>query len=1266
MARSLLAYLLTYRDRPHTRDLLAGTFWPDLPDATARRRLTQALWQIRHALEPHPILATEGDTVQLDPHLPLWLDVEEFIKSGAQCIEGGPEAIACGELCIEQYRGEFLAGYYDDWIVLERERLQEIFLETLGRLVEAHKSRGEYERALVCARRLALEDPWREEAHREAMRLYHLLGQDAEALMQFELCRQVLAEELDAEPSPETVALAGEIASQSRLVEPPVLPSAARPVAAPPLERPDRLPLVGRRSELPEMLRHVEAACEGNGGLTIIYGEAGVGKSRLLRELAANAQWRGVQTVWGRCYELAAPPAYQPLVEALRAGLPALAESAMSPLWRAELSRLLPELTTGEGGLPSLSPEEEKRRLLEAIARAFLTLAEATPCLVCLEDAHWMDRASLEALHYLLPRLADSQLLVALTIRTEELAGQQGELVSAMESTRLPRCLELDRLGSHETGELVQRALDLDQPAPLFSARLHAETEGNPFYLIEMLWALVEEGLLHRDQAGGWSTPWDASTEDYAELPMPAGVVQSIERRLERLPDTLQELLGLAAVIGRSLGFQLWLSASGQDEEVLLAAGDDLCARGLLLTADPETTAGADYAFAHDQIRRVTYRRLAPPRRRLYHRRVAQALTNLAPDQPAALAYHWTQAQVWDQAAEYHRQAGDRAQRVYATADVVAHYSAALKALERLPETVDPALAYDLRLARVSAYDLMGEKEARADDIEALAALAEALDDDRKRAEVARCRASFADTLGDYPVAIESAQELIRLAQAAQDVKLEAEGYRQWGRALWRQGKHDDARRQLGLALTLAQRASLRSVEAESLCDLGTISGQQGDYDRARVLFRQSLQLFRDLGHRRNEALMLGNLGTVNMFEGHFAKAWEYYQQVLRIFAEIGDRRSESLTLTNLGDLSRKEGDYVGARAYYERSLRICRETGDRLGGAGALFALGRAARALGDYAVAMADVEQAMDVYRKIGHPHSEASNLWEQGMISHLQGDDRLALERASQALQIAQTLGDRHTRAAALTIMAHARLGLADPAGAATAYQEAVGLRRELGQHNLVIEALAGLARTALTQDDRAQALGFAEEILAHLETGTLDGTHEPLRIYLTLYHVLDAMDDPRAGTILVTAYSLLQERAEVIPDEDARRSFLENVSAHREIVREYQELQTSQQESLVAVSLPRIDAPLGRPLREDEYVEVSWALDAPEDEAVQGKVPRRRQQILRLLRQAHSQGAAPRDEDLAEALGVSLATIRRDMAALRDQGHDLPTRWRKMTT
>jgi predicted ATPase len=1076
------------------------------------------------------------------------------------------------------------------------------------------------------------------------------------------------------------------------------------------LERPDSLPLVCRQTELAELLHYVETATKGKGGLILVYGEAGVGKTRLLREVARNAQWRGLQTAWGHCYELDTSPAYQPLVEALRASLPALSELTLEPLWRGELSRLLPELAVGDDLPPALLPEEERRRLLEAITLAFLALAEANPHLILLEDVHWMDPASLEALRYLLPRLAGSALLVIASIRTEELVGMTAAALSALEDTRLPQHLKLEPLDLEGTGELVHRALGLDRPAPRFSARLYAETEGNPFFLIETLLALMEEGLLYRDEAGGWSTPWDEFTEDYAELPLPAGVVQSIQRRLDRLPDSLSEVLNLAAVIGRGVDFEVWRTASGQEEETLLMAGDELCARGLFLVVDSDPTSGVgervDYVFSHEQIRRVAYERLAPPRRRSYHRRVAQAFAHLVPSRPELLAHHWTQAEEWDEAALYHQQAGDRARQVYANAEAVTHYDRALECLEQLPEPIDPQMRYQLYVARAEVHHLQGEREEQAKDLKALVELAETLDDDprqvsKRRAEVALQQASYAEAIGEYPEAIETVQEAFRWAQAAEDRELEAASHWQWGRTLWRRGDYKEARLRLEQALAQARSAGLRQMEADSLRNLGIVCWYSVDYSKAKAYYEQSLPISRELGDRRGEGAALNGLGLIHLNQGKYTEAGDYYEQSRQICAEIGDRRGEGMALNNLGQVSRRRGDYALAKGYYEQALQVSQEIGDRWnegqvltnlgvsayyqgdygearsffeqvsiiwqgignrqGEGGALANLGCVSRRLGEYTKARPILEKALRIFQDVGDRKTEGVVLCDLSLLYHHLGDDRAAEECGQGALAIAQDLGDSPAQGNALTNLARAQMGLGRLNEAATSFRRALDLRTEIGELHLAMESTAGLARVSLKENDIALALSHVEEILAFLETGMLAGTEEPLWIFMACYLALRANQDPRAEDVLTTSHNLLCEQATKIEDSELRRSYLENVVFHREIVAAYQELKSQQQRGQagpegsqsITVSLPRVDAPLGRPLRENEYVSVTWTVAVPKDEAIAGKVARRQHRILRLLNEAQAQGAAPTLEHLAEALGVSRRTIERDVALLRSQ-------------
>ncbi|MEJ2210276.1 MAG: tetratricopeptide repeat protein [Anaerolineae bacterium] len=1289
-ARSLFAYLLAYRDRPHTRDLLAGTFWPDLPEDLARRRLSQALWRIRKALEPHPVLLAEGDTVQINPALPLWLDVEEFDRLvdwetgslGSQSPNPPiyqPADLPALEQAIGLYRGEFLTGYYDDWLFLEREQRREQFLEVLEWLVAGYKRRGDYAPALAHARRLAAEDPLREGAHHEVMRLCHLLGRDVEALQQFEACRQVLAEELGLEPSPETAALAQEIAEQGSQAAHVVLPQAPPPPAAFVLDsaKGSELPLVGREEERAALLGHVEALFQGLGGALLLEGEAGVGKTRLLRAIADDAGWRGAEVLWGKAGELDAPVPYSPLVGAVSGGISPLRARQLSrvvkEIWLQVLAPLLPSLAVALPALsppPLLEPGQERDRLVTALARLLAGWAQIVPLLLIIEDLQWAREDTLNLLAHLVTRLGESGVLVVGSYRSEEARArpETWKRLQALDRVAVRQRLVLDRLDAAATGELVRRSLGLGSPAPLFEARLFRETEGNPLFVLETLRALHGDGLLFRDENGQWGTPWDDLTSDYAELPLPPAVEQIIARRLDRLPLDLQRTVQLAAVQGERFDFDL-LQVAGGLEPALLLSG----LRALVQQRFFDETE-QDYRFHHDKIGQVAYDAIPAADRPQLHLQVARALERMQPARVTALAHHWTQAEVWDKSATYHRHAGDRAREVYANGEAIDHYARALAALDHLPAAADPAGRFEVLLAREELHDLQGQRSAQAEDLQTLEGLigdwpgsshtagpeqagAAVPTLAGRRVEVALRRIRYTMAMVDYEGAIAMAQEAVNLAEAARIPELEAEGHYQWGRALWLLGQWEQAGQKLDHLLGMARRAGLHDMEAKTVGLLTHLAVERGDYTEARRWGERALGLFQKCNDLCGESATHHSLGLAATYEGDYASARGHFEQALGLARESGFLSGEGSALSALGIVAAELGDPVTARSHYEQALRIFGQTGDRDREGRVLNNLGFILDQLGAYAEAESHFERVLANSREIGSRHGQVVALVNLAYASHRQKRPQESLQRARQALEQAEEIGERRAQGYAWTVLGDVLAGLGHLADAESAYHQAIALRRELGQPNLVTESLAGLIRVALARDEPGRACAYVDEILKHLETGTLGGTKEPMLIYLSCYQALRAAHDARADRILADAYSQVQEHAARIKDDRLRRGYLENIDAHQEIIAAYAAGQVLSQRS---VRLPRADAPTGRPLHGDEYVTITWTVAAPEDEAMAAGPRRRQVQIRRLLREAAGQGAAPTVGDLAAALSVSEPTVRRDLAALRRAGHPAQTR------
>jgi len=525
-----------------------------------------------------------------------------------------------------------------------------------------------------------------------------------------------------------------------------------------------------------------------------------------------------------------------------------------------------------------------------------------------------------------------------------------------------------------------------------------------------------------------------------------------------------------------------------------------------------------EYIFKHHLTQQAAYNGLLRRERQRFHHRVAAAWERLFPErmeeQLGFVAYHWEHSGESERAIEYLHRAGEQAAAQFANAEAIGYFS---RALDLTPDE-DLSRQYDLLLAREGVYDVQGAREIQRQELAVLERLAEALDDDRRRAEVALRQTRCAHHLPDYPAAIIAAQRAVRLAHTAGDVRIEAEAYLRWGRALGMHGDVNAGHTRVDQALKLARAAHLRQVEATILWFMGDERIGRGDIPDARACLEQSLRISLEIGDRRQENVARLYLAFAALGQGDCDEATILHDQAEAALHEIGYRWWEALVPLLPGRVYHHLGEYDRARAYYEEFQRRSHEVGNRR-------------------VVAMA---------------------LCHLGMLSHHVGDDEAARDRARQALQTARDQGCLVFEPASALCLGHALVGLGSLDEAKNAYRHALDVLCRLEWAHQAMEPLAGLARVCLAQGDLAQAQAHVEETLGYLEYRTRLNAWflgEPLRVYLTCYRVLQANGDPRAEDILEEGYKFLQERVAKITNEEDRRSYLENVAANREIVREY---------------------------------------------------------------------------------------------------------------
>jgi tetratricopeptide (TPR) repeat protein len=957
-------------------------------------------------------------------------------------------------------------------------------------LLQMATDEGDYHAAIGYAQRLLQTDSLREEIHRRLIHLHTLNGDRAAALRAYHTCVSMLQRELGVEPGPATRE------AYERLLN--VESQAGVSLGA-------TFPLVGRDREWAQMQSAWRTASAGRPQMAIVIGEAGIGKTRLADELFTQIKRQGIHASIAHCYSAEGTLAYAPVVAWLRArALPKL-----EPIWLIEVARLLPEVLVQHPDLPSPGPLTDawqRQRLHEALTRA--VLGTGGPLLLWIEDLQWCDRDTLEWLHYLLRFDEQARLLVLGTLRPEEALIDQplAVLLSALRHDRRLIEIEVEPLDTSETGQLAAYVTGHDLRSVDVEC-LQRETEGNPLFIVETL------------RAGSDCT--DAAAQSAA---MSTTVQSVIAARLAQLSPQAHALIDLAATLGRQFTFEVLQQASGDDEEILVRGLDELWQRRIVR----EIGANA-YDFTHGKLRDVAYAGLSAARKRLLHRRVAEALVALHASEvdsvSAQVAAHYQQAGLLEQAVVYYRRAAEAARQVYANQAAITYLSNAINLIAKTAY----AERYEFLLAREKVYALQSVREAQAGDLAALQELATALGDPIKRAQVAIEQGNYLRDVSDFLAAIAAAQAALNWIGQAR--------------------RRDDCATRS--ADTAQQIADLTRLEIEAHYLWGMTLDFQGKYEDACIQHEQALALARASGLRRDEARCLYGLGrgTADMSGSETC-----LKASLPIYREVGDPAGESLCLDQLGYNLSIMGDYEAAAAYYEQSLHLARQIGFRQCEVNVLFRLGMLHNQIGDYAGGRPYLEQAVAMARKDHDQRSVAQNLYNLSWNDRSLGRPEAARDHALEALAICQAIGDRNGEAAACKTLGEALMDLEQSAEAVAAFRRMLDLCQRLADQSGTIDALARLAQAVLARGDVAQAQSYVEEILHyHERRGSFQGTYvDAFPAYLACYQVLQANQDLRARRVLETAYTLLQGQAARITAETMRRSFLENVAVHRAIV------------------------------------------------------------------------------------------------------------------
>ncbi|HEY9067156.1 MAG TPA: adenylate/guanylate cyclase domain-containing protein [Burkholderiaceae bacterium] len=642
-------------------------------------------------------------------------------------------------------------------------------------------------------------------------------------------------------------------------------------------------------------------------------------------------------------------------------------------------------------------PKQIRDRAFHAAAQLFRRIgsADGSPVVLELEDLHWADNESLDFLAYLAEIDHDVPLLMLACCRPTLF-----ERRASWCAERVQRRIELQPLGKDMSRLLVDELLKKlpDVPAALREL-VTGGAEGNPFYMEELVKMLIDQGAIETGEA------WKVNAERLLLTKVPPTLTGVLQARLDSLPAPERLTLQQASVIGPVFWDRALIALDATARETLPL----LVHRELAL---PRTDSNNDdlreYAFKHQMLHQVTYATVLKRTRRELHGKLARwlaAQTGLrANDFLGAAARHFELAGDEPHAAEYHARAAEQARTRMAHQAVLDHVQSALALLERMHAANSPHLHWRLLEVREVTLDIQADRAAQRADIDAMTELAEAQDDDRRRAHAAWRRSAFAQRVADYPAMEAAARQAVAWAGRAGATELRLLAKRLLAMSIAFQGRPAEGQRIAHETLAEARESRLCGLEGSCLNALGVIAAMLDDEVGALTFDQQSLEAYRAAGDRRNEAIAHGNIGAGWLGLGELERARRELEEGLRLMRINGERALEASPLCALATLALWQGDDAHALALAQAALETAVPVHARDQEAAALCRLGDAELALGRHAAAAQAFRLARERASEIASPYRHDASaglarvaLAQQDIVAALQAFEPLLASSA-----------------------------------------------------------------------------------------------------------------------------------------------------------------------------------------------------------------------------------------------------------------------------
>ncbi len=797
---------------------------------------------------------------------------------------------------------------------------------------------------------------------------------------------------------------------------------------------------VGRENEKAILKDILEVAISGQSRLVFVTGEAGIGKTRLIREIGKEAAAKGVQFLTGRCISHQHGDPYLPFIDALgiKLGSSVKENNGISemPVGFAGLGNssdyddesdlplgLLPMAGGHDHTVADMDMAGQRDRMFNTIAENIKMRAETSPLLIFLDDLQYADGATLQLLYYVARSLANSRVMLCCAYRPNELDTPSGQahpltqMLRRMGQEKLYSALQMNPLSLNEIGNIVRSILDIEEVPSGFLNKLYDESEGNPFFIEEVLKSLMDEGIIRRH-----AHIWDAGV-DLSSIRIPTTIKDVITHRIARMNDDAKKVLRYASVIGIKFEFEVLQRATEINSEELLDILDHLI-EVEMIQEDPKSHEEV-FLFGHKQTRTVIYKNMSKSRIRVMHLKVGNIMEDLYKGKLDtvifALSRHFTLGKDFLRSYKYSKDAGMTAMASFAFEDAVDYYTSVLRTLNFLGDDsgVDKKQeALNLSFQIGDLYFAMGDPASSVEYYNMALQNSQALGDKASEAEAYLYLGHGERLRGNFNRSEDMYERSMAHFETNDNYTGLAGSHRGLGYVHWRKGENDEAVEHYKESIGYSMKAGDEHGMAKTHIELGNVYNYKGEYEKAMQYYKKSIPHLEKMGDYNELARAYNNMGDSRIKNKDYKGALEYFEKCKQAAEKISNKNFLAWGLFNSAEALANLGELDKAEEYCIRALKITEELDDRVGMNGVFKNLGIIYRFKKDWDKAIDNFNKSIVILEMLDIPYELGITYWDLARTFEDMGEKEEALDNYNLALDLLESVGS-HTEAKEIAV-------------------------------------------------------------------------------------------------------------------------------------------------------------------------------------------------------------------------------------------------------